>query len=69
MSKIETKLTLSGLLKANLIKFSSFITSPVNHKGFYNLCKIFSLISSKEDTIIIKINKTKWKEIKLDCKY
>ena len=61
MSKIETKLTLSGLLKAYLIKFSGLITSPVNHKGFYNLCKIFSLIPSKEDTIKLRLYK--------DCVY
>ena len=61
MSKIEINLTLSGLLKAYLIKFSGLITSPFNHKGFYNLCKIFSLIPSKEDTIILRLYK--------DCVY
>ena len=61
MGEIETKLTLRGRLKVNLIKLSGLITSPFNHKGFYNLCKIFSLIPSKEETLKLRLYK--------DCVY
>ena len=57
MREIETKLTLLGFIKVWLIKFIGILTAPFNHKWFYNFCKLFSSIPSKEKYLIIKIFK------------
>ena len=55
MRKIETQLTLLAIIKICLIKFSGILTALLSHKGFYNLCKLFSFISTKEETLRIKL--------------
>lgn len=69
MRKIETQLTISAIIKICLIKFSGILTAPFGHKGFYNLCKLFSFISTKEETLRIKLYKDCIFEIIFDDPY
>ena len=69
MREVKSSLRSISLFTTWLIKICGILTLPIKHKGFYNLSKLFSLIPSKDEKILITLENDSVFEIVLKDPY
>jgi FkbM family methyltransferase len=69
MRRIESKLRFKERLAISLMDLSGYLTTPLNHRGFYNLTKRIGLLCQTDERVLVRLNEDSVYELLISDPY